>query len=121
MSETYHRVVAAAEVGERALLPFVVNRWPLFICREEGRLHVLINRCTHAASAFAPEGKVRRGSVMCPLHGARFKLDTGENLGDAGYKPLMLFPFRETEDGWIEVAVPDQAPGAEHLPVKPLA
>ncbi len=24
-------------------------------------------------------------------------------------------------DGWIEVAVPDEAPGAEHLPVKPLS
>lgn len=120
MSEHYHRVVKAVEVDEKALLPFVVNRWPVVISREEGQLHVLINRCTHAASALAPEGKVRRGSIMCPLHGARFKLDTGECLGGASYKPLKLFPFRETPDGWIEVAVPDEAPGQENLPVKPL-
>jgi len=120
MSETYHRVVEAGKVEERAMLPFIVNRWPVFVCREEGKLHVLINRCTHAASALAPEGRVRRGSVMCPLHGARFKLDTGVCLG-ANYKPLMVFPFRETDDGWIEVAVPDAAPGAEHLPVRPMA
>lgn len=122
MSESYHRVIKAAEVEERAMLPFIVNRWPVFVSREEGRIHVLINRCSHAASALAPEGRVRRGSVMCPLHGARFKLDTGECLGGAGYKPLMIFPFREDAEGWIEVAVPDAAPGAEHLPVKtPLA
>lgn len=120
MSETYHRVVRADEVGEKAMLPFIVNRWPVFITREEGRLHVLINRCTHAASMLAPEGRVRRGSVMCPLHGARFRLDTGACMGGADYRPLRLFPFRETGDGWIEVAVPDEAPGAEHLPIKPL-
>ncbi|WP_235209585.1 Rieske (2Fe-2S) protein [Sphingobium sp. Ant17] len=63
---------------------------------------------------------MRRGAVMCPLHGARFKLDNGECLGGAGYKALKLYPWRESADGWIEVAVPDEAPGAEHLPVKPL-
>ncbi|MFA7440638.1 MAG: Rieske (2Fe-2S) protein [Sphingomonadaceae bacterium] len=120
MSETYHRVVRAEEVAEKAMLPFIVNRWPIFLTRDEGKIHAVINRCTHAASELAPSGRVRRGSVMCPLHGARFKLETGESLGGAGYKPLKLFPWRETEDGWIEVAVPDDAPGAEHLPVKPL-
>lgn len=121
MSETYHRVVEASEIAEKAMLPFIVNSWPIFLCREEGQIHAIINRCTHAASELAPGGRVRRGSVMCPLHGARFKLDTGECLGGAGYKPLMLFPWREAADGWIEVAVPDAAPGMEHLPVKPLS
>jgi len=120
MSETYHRVVQASDIAEKAMLPFVVNRWPLFLCREEGVVHAIINRCTHAAAELAPGGKVRRGSVMCPLHGARFKLDSGECLGGAGYKPLKLFPWRVSEDGWIEVAVPDEAPGMEHLPVKAL-
>lgn len=120
MSETYHRVVLAAEVEEKAMLPFIVNRWPVLICREDGDVHAIINRCTHAASELAPGGKVRRGSVMCPLHGARFKLDSGECLGGAGYKPLKIFSWRESEDGWIEVAVPDESPGMEHLPVKAL-
>ena len=121
MAETFHRVVLAHDVEERAVLPFVVNGWPVLVCREEGAIHALINRCTHAAAPLAPDGRVRRGAVMCPLHGARFKLDTGECLGGAGYKPLKLYPWREDADGWIVVAVPDEAPGMEHLPVKPLA
>ncbi|MEZ5656393.1 MAG: Rieske (2Fe-2S) protein [Sphingobium sp.] len=121
MSETFHRVVKAEEVEDKAMLPFVVNGWPVLVCRDEGSVHAVINRCSHAASQLAPDGRVRRGSVMCPLHGARFKLDNGECLGGAGYKPLKLFPWRQSDDGWIEVAVPDEAPGAEHLPVKPLS
>ncbi|AUW60304.1 Rieske (2Fe-2S) protein [Sphingobium sp. SCG-1] len=121
MTETFHRVIKGDEIEERAMLPFVVNGWPVLLCREEGAIHALINRCTHAASQLAPDGRVRRGAVMCPLHGARFKLDTGECLGGAGYKPLKLYPWREDDEGWIEVAVPDEAPGMEHLPVKPLS
>lgn len=120
MTDTYHRVVKAGDVEERAMLPFIVNRWPVLVCREDGMIHALINRCSHAAAQLAPEGRVRRGAVMCPLHGARFKLDSGECLGGADYKPLKIFAWREDAEGWIEVAVPDDAPGMEHLPVKPL-
>ena len=120
MSDSFHRVVKAYEVEERAMLPFNVNGWPVVLCRDEGIIHALINRCSHAASQLAPAGRVRRGTIMCPLHGARFKLCNGESMGGVTYKALKIFPWRETEDGWIEIAVPDEAPGAEHLPVTPL-
>lgn len=120
MTDQFHRVAKAQDIADRTLHAFVVNGWPVLVAREEGRLHAIINRCTHQAASFTPDGRVRRGAVMCPLHGARFKLDSGECLGGAGYKPLMTFPLREDADGWIEVAVPDEAPGAEHLPVAPL-
>ena len=121
MPETFHRVIEASKIEERALLPFLVNGWPVLICRDDGNVHAMINRCSHAAAQLAPDGRVRRGTVMCPLHGARFKLDSGECVGGADYKPLRIFAWRETADGWIEVAVPDEAPGAEHLPIKPLS
>jgi len=121
MPESFHKVVKADDVVEQAVLAFVVNRWPVMLTRDEGTIRALLNRCSHAASPLAPQGRVRRGAVMCPLHGARFKLDTGECLGGADYKPLLTFACREGADGWIEVAVPDEAPGAEHIPVTPLS
>lgn len=120
MSETYHPVIKADEIEERGVQPFIINSWPIAVCREKGTLYAFINRCTHAAAEFAPGCRIRAGSVMCPLHGARFKLGTGENIGGANYKPIKTFPLRETEEGWIEVAVPDEAPTAEHQPVIPL-
>lgn len=120
MTETFHRVAQASEIADKSLQAFVVNGWPVLVVRDEGKLFAVINRCTHQAASFTPDGRVRRGAVMCPLHGARFKLDSGECLGGAGYKPLMKFDLREDAEGWIEIAVPDEAPGAEHLPVAPL-
>ena len=120
MTESYHRVVEASAIEDRAMMPFIVNGWPVLLCKDEGQVYALINRCSHAAAQLAPGGRVRRGAVRCPLPGARSTLDKGECLGGAGYKALKLYPWRESADGWIEVAVPDEAPGAEHLPVKPL-
>ncbi|MCB2014532.1 MAG: Rieske (2Fe-2S) protein [Sphingobium sp.] len=120
MPDMFHKVVKADEVEDRAMMAFIVGGWPVLVTRDEGTLHAVINRCSHAAAQLAPDGRVRRGAVMCPLHGARFKLENGECMGAAGYKPLKVFDLRETEDGWVEVAVPEEAPGAEHLPVKPL-
>lgn len=120
MTETYHQVVKASEIEDKSAKPFLVNKWPIAICRDAGKLYAIINRCTHAAAAFAPDCRIRKGSVMCPLHGARFMLATGKNVGGANYDPLKLFEIRETDDGWIEVCVPDEAPTAEHTPVKAL-
>lgn len=120
MSETYHQIIKAEDVEERGAHPFIINNWPFVICREKGTLYAFINRCTHAAAEFAPGCRIRAGSVMCPLHGARFRLSTGENIGGANYSPLKLFPLRETEEGWIEIAIPDAPPGAEHEPVTKL-
>ena len=59
--------------------------------------------------------RIRRGAVMCPLHGARFELETGRCIGGA-YKDLRSFPLR-VSDGMIEVCIPDTAPTIEELPV----
>jgi nitrite reductase/ring-hydroxylating ferredoxin subunit len=120
MSHNFHRVVKGEEIADKSLQGFIVNRWPVLIVRDEGKLHALINRCTHQAASFSPEGRVRRGTVMCPLHGARFKLDNGECVGGADYRALMRFDIREDAEGWVEVSVPDEAPGHDHLPVTPL-
>jgi len=121
MSATFHRLIAADALHERALVPFLVNGWSILLCRDDGAIHALLNRCPHAAAPLAPAGRVRRGIIMCPLHGARFRLDDGACVSGSAYAPLKRFPWRETADGWIEVAIPVRAPDAEDLPITPLA
>lgn len=115
LSETFHRAVPEADLGENSIVGLVLNGWPVAISRHEGTLHAIIDKCTHASSPLSG-GRVRRGSIMCPLHGARFELATGKCIG-AAYRPLKTFPVR-VADGWIEVAVPDEAPGNEYQPAR---
>ncbi len=112
---TFHRVVAADVLAEGVLHGEIVAGWPVLVVGSEGRIRATINRCTHAASAFAPGGRARRGVLMCPAHGARFRIEDGACIGGP-YRPLRTFACREV-DGWIEVAVPDAPPGPDEQPL----
>lgn len=61
------------------------------------------------------------GCIECPFHKTQFKLDTGEVIGEwapsfpslpfvgkGDAKPLPVYSVRETEEGDIEVEVPDE-------------
>ncbi|MEP7349588.1 MAG: Rieske (2Fe-2S) protein [Sphingorhabdus sp.] len=114
MSEAFIPVVAVADIPDNGKFAGQVNGWHVLICKVDGGYVAVNDRCTHAASALAG-GRIRRGTIMCPLHGARFDLATGNCMGGI-YKALRMFPSR-TRNGLIEVAVPETVPGMEDLPV----
>lgn len=116
MTETYHEICGLEELGVGVARTAVVNGWPILVSRTDDAVRAIINRCSHADSPLEG-GRVRRGMISCPLHGARFELATGKCIG-AHYRPLRTFPTRVTEDR-VEVAVPDEEPGPEHRPVRP--
>jgi anthranilate 1,2-dioxygenase ferredoxin component len=114
MSETFHPVIAEADFPEEGKLALKLGGWHVLIVRTDEGLSALNDRCTHAASPLSG-GRMRRGAVMCPLHGARFDLASGKCLG-GGYRDLRVFPLRAT-NGIIEVAIPNAKPGMEDLPI----
>jgi 3-phenylpropionate/trans-cinnamate dioxygenase ferredoxin subunit len=115
MSESFHRAVEDAALAENGCIGLVLNGWPVALARQEGKPFAFIDKCTHASSPLST-GRVRRGAIMCPLHGARFTIATGQSVGNV-YPPLMTYRL-QVVDGWIEVAVPDEAPGPMHAPVR---
>jgi 3-phenylpropionate/trans-cinnamate dioxygenase ferredoxin subunit len=110
-------VAVGAPPADGASVAVVANGWPVLVCKADGALHALANRCTHAASALT-EGRIRRGVLMCPLHGARFELATGRCVGGP-YAPLRRFPVRE-RDGELVVTVPVAPPPPDQRPVLPV-
>ncbi len=115
MSETWYPVIAEADFPEDGKTTAILNGWHVLIGKIEDGYHAINDRCTHAASHLST-GRIRRGAVMCPLHGARFELTSGRCLGGT-YRDIRVFPLRIT-DGQIEVAVPDAAPAMEELPIE---
>lgn len=116
MTETYHPLVAEADFPESAMHVAIVNGWHVLVVKlDDGEYRAINDRCPHAASPLST-GRIRRGAVMCPLHGARFELASGACIGGA-YPALRVFPLR-LSDGVIAVAVPATAPGMSDLPVK---
>ena len=115
MVDRYCDVCAESDLGVGQSRSEILNEWPILLCRIESGIFAVINRCTHAESPLSG-GRVARGTVSCPLHGARFDLASGKCLG-ANYLPLRTFAVR-VDNGRIAVAVPDDAPGYHYRPVQ---
>jgi anthranilate 1,2-dioxygenase ferredoxin component len=114
VSENWLPTIPEAEFPAEGKVALRLGGWHVLVARTESGFHAVNDRCTHQAAQIST-GRVRRGVVMCPLHGARFELATGRCVGGA-YPDLRTFPVRVV-DGRIEVAVPGQAPGIGDLPV----
>ena len=82
-------------VGDRCVL----------VCNVGGVHYAVENRCTHQETTLH-EGRIRHGFIVCPLHGVRFDLKTGESKGDLTRIPLRTFSVTE-EDGTLTISDAD--------------
>ena len=80
-----------------------VNGRSILICHSNGRFFAVENLCSHAEEPLAC-GRLKRGWISCPAHGARFDLETGEPLNPPATEPLKTFALRLVGEV-IEIAV----------------
>jgi 3-phenylpropionate/trans-cinnamate dioxygenase ferredoxin subunit len=66
-----------------------------------GNLYAFEDRCTHDDSPF-DDAPIEDSEIICPRHGARFCLRTGEALSPPAYEPLRIFEVRAVA-GRVEV------------------
>ena len=57
--------------------------------------------CTHDGGRLTG-GCVENDEIVCPRHGARFSIRTGEALSAPAYEPTATFPVR-IENGMVQV------------------
>lgn len=67
----------------------------------EGEYFAIEDVCTHDGAEIA-SGLVEDDQIICPRHGARFCIRTGEVLSPPAYEDLYRFPVR-VENGMIQV------------------
>ena len=93
----------ASELDGGAVKAVVLSDTPVLLCHTQDRIYAVINKCSHADEKLEC-GRLRRGWIACPVHGARFDLATGEPLNLPATQPIQTFEVRIV-DGVIEVAV----------------
>lgn len=114
MTAAWHSLIAEADFPEDGKFAAFVAGWHVLVAQTDNGFTAVNDRCTHQA-AMLSGGRVRRGTIMCPLHGARFELATGKCIG-ATYGDLRLFVLRIV-DGMIEIEVPASPPGIDEVPI----
>jgi nitrite reductase/ring-hydroxylating ferredoxin subunit len=65
----------------------------LAIFRLDGRYYAIDDACNHRGGPLS-EGEVEGDAVVCPWHGAKFRITTGELLGPPGRGPVRSYPTR---------------------------
>jgi len=66
-----------------------------------GEYYAIEDVCTHDGGQLTG-GEVEGDQIVCPRHGARFCIRTGEALTAPAYEPTAKFPVR-VENGAIQV------------------
>lgn len=67
----------------------------------DGEYYAIEDVCTHDYGVLTG-GDIEGDEIVCPRHGARFHIKTGEALSAPAYEAVTTFPVR-TEGGVIQV------------------
>lgn len=81
----------------------VANGVELVLCNTRDKLFAVENLCSHAHEKLDC-GKMKNGWLSCPVHGARFDLESGEPMNPPATMAIKTYEVRVTGDT-IEVAV----------------
>jgi len=94
-------VGACADLEVSSHLEGEVDGYRLRVVRVAGTLYAFEDRCTHDDSPFE-DATIEDCEIICPRHGARFSLRSGDALSPPAYEPLRIFEVRES-GGRVEV------------------
>lgn len=97
-------VGAAGDIAEGTYLAVGICGLSVLVANLGGAFFAVENRCSHADSPLEG-GRMKRGRIACPLHGAVYDLRTGASLaGTLAPRGLRTFETR-LEAGVVSVCV----------------
>jgi nitrite reductase/ring-hydroxylating ferredoxin subunit len=111
--DQYHDAAATADVPEGASKEIVVAGHRVLLCNLDGTFVATQATCTHYHAAL-DRGRIRKGWITCPWHGARFELASGKCAGNV-YPALKTYPVQITGDR-VLIEVTGDAPLAAAAP-----
>ena len=90
-----------ANLGDGETRSLAMGRRMVAIARSGDEYFAIEDVCTHDGAELTG-GEIEGAEIICPRHGARFCLRTGEALTPPAYEPIRVFATR-IDDGrlWI--------------------
>lgn len=104
MSEQWVDAGAVDAVSETEPLSVEVDGYSVIVLRCGSDFLAVEDRCTHDGEPLTG-AEVEDCQIICPRHGARFCLRTGEALTPPAYEPVRTFKVRE-ENGRVLIESP---------------
>ena len=99
----YVKVAKKSELPEGQPVAVEAQGTPIALFRVDDQVYALKDLCTHEEAPLS-EGEVENGEVVCPWHGATFKLDSGECTAPPADESVQRYNVRINGDD-VEVEV----------------
>ncbi len=99
----YYPVCPTDELPEGERLFIELGDEQVVIFNLDGEYYAIADTCTHDQGPLG-EGEVEGHEIICPRHGARFDIRTGEVLSLPAVQDVSTFPVRVNE-GMVEIGV----------------
>jgi 3-phenylpropionate/trans-cinnamate dioxygenase ferredoxin subunit len=101
----YVRVGKASDIPAGRAEVFDVEDRKIAVFRLEDGFYAIEDICTHDGGPLA-EGEIEEDQVICPRHGARFNIKTGDALTLPAVTPVESYPVR-VEGNELFIGLPD--------------
>ncbi len=108
VSQEWRQVTSLEELPPGARRVVYVAGEQVALVNLGGQVLAFAARCPHANGPLA-EGRIEDGHIVCPWHGSRFRLDSGEPTGGPAARPLALYRVK-VEEGHIWLSPQAKAP-----------
>jgi len=103
LSEEFTRFCKVEELPSGGKKAAKINDTWVLVCNAKGKLLAVSNWCSHQKKPLV-NGRLRNCAITCPVHGAKFNLETGEALNLPATQPIPTYEVRVVDD-WVEVKV----------------
>jgi 3-phenylpropionate/trans-cinnamate dioxygenase ferredoxin subunit len=100
---TYYPLCSTDELPSGERLFIELGTAPVVVFNIAGDFYAIDDVCTHDNGPLG-EGEVEGHEIICPRHGARFDIRTGEVLSLPAVKGVTSYPVR-TRDGMVEIGI----------------
>jgi Ferredoxin subunits of nitrite reductase and ring-hydroxylating dioxygenases len=101
---TWIRIARAADIAPGDYATTEVDGALVAVYNIDGEYFAIDDVCTHDGGGLSG-GAIEDHQVICPRHGARFCLRTGQALTPPAYEPVRRYATRLV-DGYVEVEDP---------------
>ena len=94
-------VARADDIPINSSLALEIDGIAVLVCNSSGEFIAVENRCSHQEKPLE-NGRIRNGYIFCPFHGMRYRLASGEAIGQLTRIPINVFETR-VQDGEVQV------------------
>ncbi len=102
-SDQYVFAAKLSELPEESATLVAISGRPILVCKSEGEVFAVENQCSHQSEPL-DRGHVRKCTIVCPWHGARFSLKTGAPMGGPAMTSVRTYSTRIIGDN-VEVKI----------------